>query len=150
MSAKRLRLEIAGELIVGLAFRNEAELERFLLDHCIFLDDLPPPARAMHPASAAGGNANGDVDDGAGPGRPSFAAAIAAAVEHIGAALHQHGKLAARARLVLRVMAKNTAQDDLPSQRVVERYLAGHAPRQNFRRKSRQNPKRDRKDRQEE
>jgi hypothetical protein len=135
MSAKRLRLEIAGELIVGLAFRNEAELERFLLNHCIFLDDVPPPARAVPQVQVDRTPANADRNrDLTAPepprrrGRPSMNRIIDEAVRELGDELDQHADQAPRARLVQRMIARTAPPESVPAVHTIELWLAEHRP----------------------
>jgi hypothetical protein len=112
VAAHRFRLELAGQMVYGVAFATEAELEEFLGSRGIALVQAQTPAAP--------------IEAGHEPqrGRPSFGAVIAAAVAELDADIAGCDSLSARARLVLQHLAKSHAAEELPSTRCVTRYLS--------------------------
>lgn len=102
----RFKLELAGQTVYGLAFATEAELDRFCADRGL---DLARPV---------------PVEDARPRGRPSFHAAISAAVAALHVELAGCDNAAARARLVQRHIAR-TAPDaaSVPSTHTIAIYL---------------------------
>ncbi|MGH7091662.1 MAG: hypothetical protein ACREFQ_22450 [Stellaceae bacterium] len=119
MSARRFRIEMGGEVRVGLLFRTEAELEEFLL---LGRGGLALAAEPHRQAEAP--------DEPRRAGRPSKDPIIAAAVERLGPRLLKT-ELANRVRAVLRDIAAHFGPDEIPDARTVRRYLAGQNPGQN-------------------
>lgn len=113
MSAHRFRLEVAGQVVVGLAFTSEDELEDFLLGRGGLGESVAqaPPARS-------------EPDEPRGRGRPSHAAVIAAAVAALGAKLGGRQSLAQRTNFVLEQLAETREASEIPGRSTVERYLS--------------------------
>lgn len=115
MPAHRFKLELAGQMIHGVAFATEAELEQFCgargLEIASTTAPADPPANQPRPR-----------------GRPSFDSTIAAAVAELEPQLAGCGSnVSARARLVLRHLASNHAAEDLPKTGAVRAFLAERA-----------------------
>lgn len=119
MTANRFRLEVAGQVVVGLAFGSEGELEEFLADRGRGL-------LAMGSEQDGGITSQIEADEQQPRrGRPSFHGVIAAAVEILGDKLNGHC-LADRARCVLRLLAKTCEPSEIPKTGTVRAYLAAH------------------------
>jgi hypothetical protein len=121
VSARRFRLEVAGEVKVGLAFDSDVELEEFLAGRGLV-------GTVTEPASAARKQADAEPRP---RGRPPFDDVIAAAVTTLGAEIDRVDTLRAAAGLVQRaIAAAGAAPDAVPSTKTIERFLAERWPRQ--------------------
>ncbi len=112
MRAIRLKLELAGETVYGIAFPSEAELEAFCAARGLYLGQ-PPIER-------------GPSDGPPRRGRPCFDAMLEQAVAEIEEELAACDDATARARVVRRHLAQTHLADEIPKIRTVTAYLAEH------------------------
>lgn len=112
MSARRFRLEIGGEVMIGLAFCSDAELDAFLAGRGLGVDLAPRPSERML----------ADTDPGA-RGRPSYDDVIDAAVRAVAPSINGKASKTAIARSIRAHIAREGSAD-IPSERTVMRRIA--------------------------